>query len=78
VGSEVIQEAYPVIFGQRLNFSVPGSGEGVSLEAEVNGEALVFPLGPSLCLSWANCTVALDKDHSKSYRCELKDGYDFR
>ena len=78
IGSEVIQESYPVIFGQTLNFSVPHTGEGVSLEADVNGEALVFPLGPSLCLSWANCTVTTDKDRSKSYRCELRDGYDFR
>ncbi|MBZ5630211.1 MAG: carboxypeptidase-like regulatory domain-containing protein [Acidobacteriia bacterium] len=78
IGSEVIQEFYPVIFGQALNFSVPSTGEGVSLEADVNGDVLVFPLGPSLCLSWAKCTVATDKDHSKSYRCELKDGYDFR
>jgi len=78
IGSEVIQESYPVIFGQTLNFSVPSTGEGVSLEADVNGEALVFPLSPSLCLSWANCTLATERDHSKSYRCELKDGYDFR
>lgn len=78
IGSEVIQESYPVIFGQTLNFSVPNTAEGLSLEAEVNGETVVFPLGPSLCLSWADCTVATDKGHSKSYRCELKDGNDFR
>jgi hypothetical protein len=78
IGSEAIQESYPVIFGETLNFSVPNTGEGVSIQAEVNGEPLVFPLGPSLCLSWANCTVAGDKNHSRSYRCELKDGYDFR
>jgi hypothetical protein len=67
-----------VIFGQTLNFSVPSTGEGVSIQADVNGQAIVFPLGPSLCLSWANCTVAADKGRSKTYRCELKDGYDFQ
>lgn len=76
--SEVIQDSYPVIFGHTLNFSVPDTGEGVSIEADLNGEPIVFPLGPALCLSWANCTVTMDKDHSKSYRCELQDGYRFR
>ncbi len=78
IGSEAVQESYPVIFGQTLNFSVPSTGEGVSIQADVDGQATVFPLGPSLCLSWANCTVTADKDHSKTYRCELKDGYDFQ
>ncbi len=78
MGSEVIQDSYPVIFGRTLNFSVPDTGEGVSIEADVDGSQVVFPLGPSLCLSWANCTATTDKDHSKSYRCELKDGFGFR
>jgi hypothetical protein len=76
--TEVVQDSYPLIFGNRLNFSVPDSGEGVSIEAEVNGEQLVFPLGPSLCLKWANCTVTTDKENSASYRCELRDGFEFR
>jgi hypothetical protein len=76
--SEVIQNSYPVIFGRTLNFSVPDTGEGVSIEADINGSSIVFPIGPSLCLSWANCTSTKDKDHSKGYRCELKDGFEFR
>lgn len=76
--SEIIQEAHPAIFGRNLNFSVPNTGEGVSLEADVNGEAMVFPMGPSLCLSWADCSVATDTGHNKSYRCELKPGYRFQ
>jgi hypothetical protein len=76
--SDVIRESHPAIFGRTLNFSVPGTAEGQSIEADVNGDAIVFPLGPSLCLSWADCTVATDRDHNKSYRCELKGGYQFR
>jgi hypothetical protein len=76
--TDVIQDSYPVIFGSTLNFSVPDTSEGVSIEADVNGEAIVFPLGPSLCLSWANCTETTNSDRSKSFRCELKNGFQFR
>jgi len=76
--NELVQDSYPVIFGHTLNFSVPDTGEGVSIEADVNGSPVVFPLGPSLCLSWANCTAKRDQDHSTSYRCDLKDGFAFK
>jgi hypothetical protein len=76
--SELIREAHPAIFGRTLNFSVPGTAEGQTIEADVNGEPIVFPLGPNLCLSWADCTVTGDRDHSKTFRCELKSGYTFR
>jgi hypothetical protein len=73
--SDIIRESYPVIFGQTLNFSLPAAAEGPSLEAELNGTRIVFPLGPSPILSWANCGVKVGKDGSKNYRCELKPGY---
>jgi hypothetical protein len=78
MSTEVRRDSYPVIFGRTLNFSVPDTGEGVSIEADIDGTQIVFPLGPSLCLSWANCTATSDKDHGKSYRCELKDGFGFK
>ena len=76
--SETIRDSYPVIFGQALNFTLPPDAEGPSIEAEVNGSAVVFPLGPSLCLRWATCNVREDKDQTKVYRCELNPGYRFR
>jgi hypothetical protein len=76
--SDIVSESYPVIFGRALNFSLPPSAEGPSIEADVNGEAIIFPLGPSLLLQWAECHVGTDKDQSKTYRCELKPGYQFR
>jgi len=76
--SDLVRETYPVIFGRTLNFSLPASAEGPSIEAEIDGEAIVFPLGPDLILRWADCHVGIDNDQSKTYRCELKPGYQFR
>jgi hypothetical protein len=76
--SDMVRETYPVIFGHALNFSLPASAEGPSIEAEVAGDAIVFPLGPDLFLRWADCHMVVDRDQSKNYRCELKPGYQFR
>jgi hypothetical protein len=76
--SDLVRESYPVIFGRTLNFSLPATAEGPSIEAEFNEEGIVFPLGPDLFLRWADCHMGLDKDRSKTYRCELKPGYQFR
>jgi hypothetical protein len=76
--NDIVRESYPVIFGRALNFSLPGAAEGPTLEAEIDGTKIVFPLGPSPTLSWAVCEVRVGKDQSKSYRCELKPGYRFK
>jgi hypothetical protein len=78
INSEV-RELHPVEFGQTLNFTLPPSQEGVSLEAEVDGAPMVFPLGPNLSLSWATCNVRTGPEQEKTtvYRCELKPGYRF-
>lgn len=74
-----VRESYPVIFGRTLNFVLPGSQEGASIEAELNGTPMVFPLGPELYLSWANCSMRPSHDSANSnvFRCELKPGYRF-
>jgi hypothetical protein len=76
--SDLVRVSYPVIFGRALNFSLPISAEGPSIEAEINADSIVFPLGPDLYLSWADCHVRIDKDQAKAYRCELKPGYRFK
>src|ERR1035438_5077800 len=76
--SDMVRETYPVIFGRTMNFSLPSSAEGPSIEAEVAGDPIVFPLGPDLFLRWANCQILVDRDLSRNYRCELKPGYQFR
>lgn len=74
-----LRELYPVVFGQTLHFTLPPTQEGVSIEADVDGVPMVFPLGPELYLSWANCSVRNNGDIEKTtvYRCELKPGYRF-
>jgi hypothetical protein len=77
--SSEVRELFPVIFGQTLNFTVPPTQEGVSLEADLDGAPMVFPLGPDPELSWATCTVRTGMDEEKTtvYRCELRPGYRF-
>lgn len=76
--SDIVRESYPVIFGPALNFSLPPSAEGLSILADINADPIVFPMGPDLRLSWANCHVRFDKDQSRTYRCELKPEYRFK
>ena len=78
--SNIVRESYPVIFGDSLNFSLPANAEGTTLEAEMNGSNIIFPLGPGNkpTLSWADCNLTIGKDQSKIYRCELKPGYQFQ
>ena len=61
-----------------MNFTLPATAQGPSIEAEVNGVAIVYPLGPSLKLSWANCSMELVPIGTKLYRCELKPGVSIR
>jgi hypothetical protein len=76
--SDMVRESYPVIFGPTFNFSLPAAAEGPSLEAELDKSPIIFPLGPSPNLSWASCTVIFGGHRSKSYRCELKQGFKFQ
>lgn len=69
--------SYPVIFGDRLTFTLPADAESVSIEADLNGESVIFPLGPSLFLSWATCDSSV-QDRARVYRCALKPGYRFK
>jgi len=73
-----IRLSYPLIFGRAMNFSLPPSGEGPSIVATVAGSETVYPLGPGLLLSWANCAVQTGEDSTRSYRCDLKPGYRFQ
>lgn len=75
--SDIVRQSYPVIFGEALNFILPGGAEGVCIEAELSGQPIVFPLGPDLLLSWADCNARVNGGQTKVYRCELKPGYRF-
>ncbi len=44
----IVRMAYPVILGTSLNFTLPPSADGPSIQAEVNGENMIFPSGRNL------------------------------
>jgi hypothetical protein len=76
--SDAIRQAYPAIYGRAMSFTLPATAEGPSIEADLGGGEIVFPLGPALQLSWAECTLQVAADQTKLYRCELKPGYQFQ
>lgn len=76
--TDEIQYSYPFIVGQTMNFSLPPSSEGPSVEADLDGHYIVFPLGPDVILSVAACSVEISADGNRIYRCQLKPGYEFK
>jgi hypothetical protein len=76
--NDMIRHSFPVIFDRSMNFTLPATAQGPSIEAEMNGSEIVYPLGPSLKLSWANCTMEVGANRTKLYRCELKPDYEFK
>ncbi len=76
--TSIEHQSYPVVFGSAFSFTLPTDAEGVSLDADIAGENVIFPLGPALFLSWANCNARVNPDHTSVYRCELKPGYRFQ
>ncbi len=76
--SDAIRQAYPAIYGRSMSFTLPAAAEGPSIEADLGGAEIVFPLGPALRLSWAECSLQVAVDQTKLYRCELKPGYQFQ
>ncbi len=75
---DAIHELYPVKFGRGMDFSLPSLAEGPSIEAEINGADIVYPLGPTLALSWTTCTLTMNANHIRLYHCDLKPGYRFQ
>jgi hypothetical protein len=83
--SDLVRHSYPVIFDHSMTFTLPPAAQGPSIEADVDGEPIVFPLGPQLRLSWATCRLDTGAgrpdtrgDGARLYRCELKPGYLFK
>lgn len=71
--------SYPVIFGEGLSFTLPAAAESVSIEADLDGQTIIFPLGPSsILLSWATCDAVVNPDKGRVYRCTPKPGYRFQ
>jgi hypothetical protein len=76
--TDEVRYSYPFTVGPTLNFALPPGSEGPSVEADLDGQFIVFPLGPALILSWGTCSVQVSPDGNKVYRCQLKPGYRFQ
>lgn len=74
-----VRESFPVMFDHSLSFTLPPTEEGVTIQAEINGTPIVFPIGPDVYLNWASCTMRTNPGDQKStvYQCMLKPGYRF-
>ncbi|MGA9472038.1 MAG: hypothetical protein WBV36_06215 [Terriglobales bacterium] len=70
--------SYPVVFGEGLSFTLPDDAQSVSIEADVDGQTIIFPMGPALFLSWASCDEIVNPDKGRVYRCTPKAGYRFQ
>ena len=56
--TNTIQRSYPIILGRGAQlYAAPLPPQGVSIEAEVDGSPIVFPLAPNGFLSWATCEI---------------------
>ena len=73
--SDLVRNLYPLVFGNTLNFTLPPSAEGVSIQADWNGQTTIFPIGPDLILDWADCNARANPDRTRVFRCELKPEY---
>jgi hypothetical protein len=72
---DMVLQTFPVILAQALSFTLPPSAQGPSIEATVDGQDIVYPLGPTLQLSWADCNMQVVPGASRLYRCVVKPGY---
>ncbi len=76
--SPIDRQSYPIIYGSALTFTLPNDAEGVSLEADIAGKSVIFPLGPDLYLTWANCSITVHRDETSMYHCDLKPSFRFQ
>jgi hypothetical protein len=76
--NDMVRVAYPVIFAQAMDFTLAATAKGPSIEAEINKADIVYPLGPTLTLPWAKCSITVVGGGAKLYRCEIMPGYRFQ
>ena len=76
--TDVTENSHPIILGRGLNFTLPATAQGPSIQAEVDGTEVVFPLGPNAVLSWATCEIRTGSERNRTFRCDLKPGYAFK
>jgi hypothetical protein len=75
--TDLTENLHPILLGRSLNFTLPAAAQGTSIQADVDGMEVVYPLGPKALLSWATCEVRIGTDRNRTFRCALKPGYAF-
>ena len=75
MGTDAIRLAYPAIFSNSMDFTLPPTAQGPSIQATIGGEDIVFPLTPQFALTWADCSVTIARDGTKLFHCDVKRGY---
>src|SRR5262249_30177708 len=75
--ADLVRWAFPVLVNRVLRFTLPAAAQGPSIQATINNEDVVYPLGPDLKLSWAACSATMTTDQTKLFQCDLKPGYKF-
>ena len=73
--SDLVRLSYPARFGEALDFTMPLTAEGPSIEATVGGEDIIFPISPTYQLTWATCSVTSAAQGAKLFHCDMKRGY---
>jgi hypothetical protein len=76
--NDTVRVAYPVIYAQVMDFTLAATAKGPSIEAEINKADIVYPLGPTLTLPWAKCSITVVGGGAKLYRCEIMPGCRFQ
>ncbi len=70
--------SYPIVFAEGLSFTLPADAQSVSVEADLDGQTIIFPMAPSLFLTWASCDATVNPDRGQVFRCTPKPGYRFQ
>ncbi|HTV07360.1 MAG TPA: hypothetical protein VME86_18460 [Acidobacteriaceae bacterium] len=70
-----VRKSYPVIYGNDLHFTLPPTAEGPSIEADIAGTPVVFPLDGGFYINWTVCSSEAGENNSRVYECELRPGY---
>jgi hypothetical protein len=52
LATDTVRQSFPFITDRTMSFALPATAEGLSVVADVNREETIFPLEPSLVLSW--------------------------
>jgi hypothetical protein len=75
--TDVTENSHPIILGRGLNFTLPATAQGPSIQAEVDGRKWSSHWDQMLC-SAGQLRDPHGNDRNRTFRCDLKPGYAFK